>query len=352
MLDTAFLVRRQNPGFLLTSLSYVGGLLVGLTVSAVLLVHAGVPASALVDEFLIATFLTSDGLSQTATAALPLVLVGLASAVAMRVRFWNIGVEGQLWLGAIASTWVALNGSGPEVLRLPAMFVLAALAGAAWIAIPLFLKLKWGVNEVISTLLLGSVAFLLVQHLLFGVWRDPSNSFPVTATFPVASWFPVLGWGQLHAGIFLVAAIALSIWFVMEHNRVGFYADAVGFNAKAARATGLPVLSIALGLVLLSGALSGVAGMMIVAGTEHRLNQSVGNGYLFSAIVIAYLARAKPLWVVVISFALGAVFTAGNVLKVFYSISEAMIVLMQGAVLMSILMAQFFSSYSLKRPKN
>ncbi|MCM2402777.1 ABC transporter permease [Rhizobium sp. S153] len=350
MLDTAFLVRRQQPGFLLSSLCYVGGLAMGLAISAVLLVQAGVPPEALIDEFIVAAFLTSDGLSQTVTAALPLVLVGLASAVAMRVRFWNIGIEGQLWLGAVAATWVALNGIGPATLQLPLMMALAALAGAGWIAISLFLKLKWGVNEVISTLLLGSVAFLLVQHLLFGAWRDPANSFPVTAAFAETARFSGLGWGQLHAGLFVVLAVAFVVWFALEHTRAGFYADAVGLNPMTALATGLPVRRTVIGLVLLSGALSGLAGMMIVSGTEHRLNQTIGNGYLFSAIVIAYLARAKPLWVLVVALALGAVFTAGNVLKVFYSISEAMIVLVQGTVLLSILMAQFFSTYSLSRP--
>lgn len=295
MFDAAFLVRRQAPGFWLSGLCYAGGLLVGLAISAFLLVQAGVPAEALVDEFLVATFLTSDGLSQTVTAALPLVLVGLASAVAMRVRFWNIGIEGQLWLGAVAATWVTLDGIGPEKLRLPLMILFAALVGAAWIAFPLWLKLKWGVNEVISTLLLGNVAFLVVQHLLFGAWRDPATNFPVTPAFAQSSRFTMVGWGQLHYGLLVVAAVAVALWYALEHTRLGFYADAVGHNAKAARATGLPVGLTIIGLVLLSGALAGIAGVTIVAGTEHRLNQAVGNGYLFSAIVIAYLARARPL---------------------------------------------------------
>ena len=344
MLDSAFLVRRQQPPVWLSGLCYAAGLVVGLAVSALLLVNAGVPAGALVDEFLVATFLTEDGLS------LPLILVGLGSAVAMRVRFWNIGIEGQLWLGAVAATWVALNGIGPESLRLPLMLALAAAAGAGWILISLVLKLRWGVSEVISTLLLGSVAFLIVQHLLFGVWRDPANSFPVTTIFPPAARFPALGWGPFHGGVAVVAAVALAMWYLLGHTRLGFYADAVGRNPRAATATGLPVRATVIGLVLLSGALCGMAGMLIVAGTEHRLNQSVGTGYLFSAIVIAYLARARPLGVVIVAVALGAVYTAGNVLKVFYSISEAMIVLAQGAVLLSLLMAQFFSTYSLHRP--
>lgn len=350
MLDSAFLVRRQQTSFWLSVGSYAGGLFAGLAISAFLLIRAGVPPGTLVDEFLVTAFFTSSGFAQTATVALPLAMVGLASALAMRVRFWNIGIEGQLWAGAVAATWVAIGQIGPEPLRLPLMVVLGIVAGAGWIALPLLFKLRWGVNEVISTLLLGNVAFFLVQHLLFGVWRDPASSFPITTAFPSASRFSPVGWERLHSGLWLALAVAGLVWLLLERSRVGFYADAIGKNLKTAEASGLPVLPTVVFFVLLSGGLAGLAGVMIVAGTEHRLNQAVGHGYLFSAIVIAFLARAKPLWIVVVALIVGAIYTAGNVLKVFYSISEAMIVLMQGTVLMSILMAQFFSTYSIHRP--
>ncbi len=351
MLDATVLVRRQQTPLWLSIASYAGGIFVGLALSAALLIAVGVPAGALVDEFLVATFFTSDGLAQTATAAIPLILVGLSAAIAMRVRFWNIGIEGQLWLGAIGATWVALHDIGPAALRLPLMLATAFAAGVAWIALPLYLKRRFAVSEVISTLLLGNIAFLLVQHLLFGAWRDPANSFPITAAFGDDEVFaPIAGWGQVHAGLWISLAAGVIVWFVLERTRLGFYAEAVGLNPQAARATGLPVtLTVGL-LVLASGGLSGLAGAMVVAGTEHRLTQSIGNGYLFSAIVIAFLARARPLAAVAIAFVLGGVFTAGSVLKVFYSISEAIIVLIQGAVLIAVLVSEFFARYRLNRP--
>lgn len=351
MLNTAFLVRRQEPGFALSSLTYGGGLVFGLCLSALLLVIIGVPAEALIDEFLIATFMDPDGLAQTVTTAAPLVLVGLASAIAMRVRFWNIGVEGQLWIGAIAATFVALNEIGPDVLRLPLMMLAAFVGGAIWIALCLVLKMRWGVSEVITTLLSGNIAFLFVQHLLFGVWRDPASSFPITQEFPDASQFASLGWGQVHSGVFVTLLIGLVIWYLLEWSRLGYYAEAAGWNTSTARQTGLPVATTIATIVLTSGGLSGLGGALIVAGTEHHLNQSLGNGYLFSAIVIAYLARSKPFWVIVTAIILAAVYTAGNVLKVFYSVPEAIIVLSQGIVLMSILISQFFSTYSINLSK-
>ncbi|MEQ9608995.1 MAG: ABC transporter permease [Kiloniellaceae bacterium] len=350
MLDSAILVRRQEPGFARNAACYAGGLAAGLALSVLLLVWAGVPPEAIVNELVVEAFFTADGIAQTTTAAIPLILVGVATVITMRLQFWNIGIEGQLWLGAIAAAWIALGDVGPEAARLPLMLLAGFLAGGAWMALPLLLKLRWGVSEVISTLLLGSVAFLLVQHLLFGVWRDPATGFPISEAFDPAERFAPLGWGQLHAGLWVALAAGLLVWLLLDRTRLGFYAKAIGLNRTAARAAGMPVYrSIAL-LVLGAGGLCGLAGAVILAGTEHRLNQSVGVGYLFSGIVIAFLARSSPLAAMLIAFVVGGVFTAGGVLKVFYSVSEAVVVLIQGTVLMTVLVSHFFSAYRLTRP--
>jgi len=350
MLDSAILVRRQEPSFWLNAACYAGGLAAGLMLSVLLLIWAKVPPEAIVEELVVQAFFTAEGFAQTTTAAVPLILVGVATVITMRLRFWNIGIEGQLWLGAIAATAVALGDLGPETLRLPLMLAAAFAGGAAWMAIPLVLKLRWGVSEVISTLLLGSVAFLLVQHLLFGVWRDPATGFPISAAFDPAERFALLGWGQLHAGLWVALAAGLLAWLLLDHTRLGFYARAIGLNRKAAAAAGMPVGGTIALLVLGAGGLCGLAGAAIVAGTEHRLTQSIGTGYLFSAIVIAFLARAQPVAAVLIAFAVGGIFTAGGVLKVFYSVSEAVVVLIQGTVLMTVLVSHFFSAYHLTRP--
>lgn len=345
MLDSALLIRRQRVPLWLSVASYAGGLVFGLAVAALILVRLGVPLPALWQEFVVQTFLTEQGLGQTLTATVPLILVGLGTALALRVQFWNIGIEGQLWLGAMAATWVSINDVGPEALRLPLMLGLSLVAGALWIALPLVLKLRWNVSEVISTLLLGSIAFLWVQHQLFGAWRDTTTGFATSPTLDQVERLPLLGWGQLHAGLWVALAAVVVAAAVIFFTRLGFYARAVGANRRAARAAGLPVLLSVSTLVLGSGALCGLAGATIVAGTEFRLSQSIGAGYLFSGIVIAYLARSNPLAVLVVSFLLGGIYTAGGVLKVFYGVSEAMVLLVQGVVLLSVLAAQLFSDY-------
>lgn len=350
MLNSAFLIRRQDPGAWRTALGYGVGLLIGLGLSAAILVWVGVPPADLLQEFVIQTFMTSDGLAQTLTASAPLILVGLASAIAMRIRFWNIGIEGQMWVGAIAATWVALNQIGPEAMRLPLGLIAAFCAGALFIWPWMWMKARFGVNEVITTLLSANIAFLLVQHLLFGLWRDPANGFPITVEFPPASQFSTLGWGQIHTGLALALIIAVILYVILERSPLGYIANAIGFNRRTAIQTGLPVAAVSMIVTLSSGGLAGLAGAVILSGTEHRLSQALSSGYLFSAIVIAYLARSRPFWVVFVALALAAVYTAGNVLKVFYGVSEAVIVLAQGTVLISVLTANFFSTYVIHFP--
>lgn len=347
MFDRITLIRRQDVPATARVATYLGGLAVGLALACLLLVAAGVPAESLLDELVVQVFLSSDGLAQTVTAAAPLILVGLCSALATRVRFWNIGIEGQLWLGAIAAAAVGIYDIGPAALRVPLMLLAAGLAGAAWIFLPLLLKLRYAVSETVLTLLLSNIGFLCVQHLLFGAWKDPNNGFPLSPVMEPFEQLARFGWGNVGMGTVIAAAIALVAYVAIDRSRLGLQATAVGLNATTARATGLPVTATIATMVLLSGALAGLAGGVIVTGTEFRLSQYLGNNYTFSGIVIGFLGRAHPLGVIVAAFAVAGMFTAGSSLKVFYSLSDAVVVLIQGMVLISLLSAQFFSTYRL-----
>ena len=197
--------RLQSTGALL------GGVLFGLAISLALLLAQGIAITAVFAEFVGFVFLSDAGLASVAVEATPLVLAGLAGAVALKVRFWNIGIEGQLWLGAIGATGVALYDAGPEGMRLALMAAAAMAAGAAWIAIPALLRIRLGVNEIIATLLLNYVAFLLVQHLVFAspapveptATAEPEaipapTAVPIPATLPATgsiahnAWWPAL----------------------------------------------------------------------------------------------------------------------------------------------------------------
>ncbi|WP_314410487.1 ABC transporter permease [Pseudomonas kuykendallii] len=331
--------------------TFVGGLAGGILLGLALLVWAGVPTESLLDDLFVQVFISPQGLAQTLTLTVPLILVGLSSAVAMRVKFWNIGIEGQLWLGAIGATAVSLYGVGPEALRLPLMLLGSALFGAAWIALPLVLRLRLQVSELVVTLLLSNIAYLLLQHLLFGAWRDPANSFPMSMQIGGDERLALLGFGNLHSGLFIALAVTLLVAMLSERSRLGFHAAAIGANPQVARAAGIPVgLTLAI-MVLLSGALSGLAGGLIITGSEYRLTQNIGWNMTFSGIVIAFVARFKPLWILPTAFALAGLYNAGSTLKVFYGLSDAVVVLLQGLILMSLLVAQFFAHYRIDMKK-
>lgn len=339
------LERRQQFSALRSATTYTLGLVLGLTCGLLVLLAAGAPASTLLDDLVVQVFFSSMGLAQTLTLAVPLILVGLSATAAMRLRFWNVGIEGQLWLGAIGATLVALSDIGSDSLRLPTMLIAAAIAGAAWIAVPLILKLKANVNELVVTLLLSNVAYLLLQHLLFGVWKDPVNSFPVSPRFDGHEQLASLGFGNLHSGIYIALGVTLLMAILVQKSRTGFYADVIGHNRPTALATGIPVTATITLMILLSGALAGLAGGLIVTGVEHRLTQTIGINTTFSGIVIAFIARFNPLAVLPTAILLAGIYNAGGTLKVFYGIPDAIVVLIQGIVLLSLLMIQFFRSY-------
>ena len=341
-------MRRQHAPYSLRATCFALGIAAGLLLSTAVLISSGVPAGALVSEFIVHVFFTSRGLAHTTILSAPLILVGLGAAIAVKLRFWNIGVEGQLWCGALAATGIAIFDAGPDGLRLPLMLGASMVAGAVWIGVPAFFKLRYRVNEIIMTLLMTYIAFLIVQHLLFGAWQDPSVTFPVSPRLDEHERLSRLGWGKTHAGTIVALLAGFMMWVIMERSRFGYYADAIGKNVVAARVSGIPVVMTVVGAVVLSGGLSGLAGGIIVAGTEFRLTQFLGHGYTFSAIVIAFIARFRPLQVILTGFILAGVYTAGETLKVFYTVPEAAVILVEGSILLCFLISQFFSTYQIR----
>jgi simple sugar transport system permease protein len=162
------LARRETADFGLNATSLLGGLGAGMVTAVVILLCNGLSLTDVVQEFIVSTFLRSDGLSLVMVAVTPLILSGLAGAVALAVRFWNIGIEGQMWAGAAAATAIALYHVGPDHMRLMTMGLAATIAGATWIVAPLVLRYTLKINEIITTLLLNHVALLFTQQLLFG----------------------------------------------------------------------------------------------------------------------------------------------------------------------------------------
>jgi general nucleoside transport system permease protein len=323
------------------------GITVGLTGSAVFLLAIGIPQSALLREFIIYPFAPYGGLDRTVVRAIPLSLMGLAVAAGLRIRFWNIGIEGQFWAGAMASTAIAIFDLGPSETRLVLIGVAAAVAGGFWSYMPAEAKVRLGASELISTLLLNYIAFLLVQHLLFGAWRDNTSRFPVSASFDAGERLLPFGFGRVHTGVFVVIAAAVFYWWLIKVSRFGKFIEATAANPIAAGLIGLPVDRMTVMVGVLSGALAGLAGFVVVAGQEFRLTQFIGQNYIFAAVLVAFLGRMSALGCLLAAIGIGGIYTAADTLKAFYQLPLAMVVTVQSILFLAIALSTFIPQYQL-----
>jgi simple sugar transport system permease protein len=323
-------------------------LLAGFAISAGVLAANGVDVSSIYEEFIVFTFFDRLGLSSVLIQCSPLILVGLSAAVAFRVQFWNIGIEGQFFFGAIGGTLVAIHDWGPPEIRLGLMFVAALIGGFLWMLVPALLKLKLGVNEIITTLLLNYVAFYFVMNQVYGPWKDRTDNFPHTQLFDSVERLPPLGWEKVHSGLVLSLVLAALVWWLMQRSRFGAYMRFVGANPRMALAVGVPVTLVVFLAAALSGALSGAAGFVMTAAQEYRLSPTLAYGYVFSGIVIAFLARNNPIGVVVVAFLLGGLYVAGQNLKVFYELPASVVGLIEAIIVMCVASSEFLIRHRLR----
>ncbi|MCL4214797.1 MAG: ABC transporter permease [Gemmatimonadales bacterium] len=247
--------------------------------------------------------------SATLVRATPLLFVGLAVAVAFRANVLNIGAEGQLVVGAMLASVVALGGAGaPRLLVVPAMMVAGAAGGAVWAGIAAWLRRRFGVLEVISTILLNFVALALLSWAVRGPLQEPTGVYPQSSPFPPSSHWPFLLTGQrLHLGFALGVGLALLAWFLLARSAAGFRLRLVGAGAPAARSAGGVAAERTITRVfLLSGACAGLAGASEVGGVTWALYEGLSPGYGYTAIAVALLARLDPRWVIVSAVFFGA----------------------------------------------
>jgi general nucleoside transport system permease protein len=246
--------------------------------------------------------------SATLVRSTPLILIGLGIALAFRGGALNIGAEGQFYAGATAATWVGLQvGTQPGWIAIPAVWVAAALAGSLWVSLPVWLKLRFGVLEVISTLLLNFVAEALVSLIVQGPLQEHQHIYPQSDSIAEVARLPLLTGTRLHAGFLLALVLATGLWYVFARTLWGFRLRAVGVSPRAAEISGRIDSRRMIALALLgSGALAGLAGGVEVGGVSYALFQNLSPGYGFSGIAVALLARLHPLGVIVTGVLLGA----------------------------------------------
>lgn len=339
---------RQQMAWHWQALILAVSLVIGLGISAAILIAAGVPGGELLDEFVILTLFDAQSLRAVLFQAAPIVMVGIAGCLAFRARFWNLGLEGQMIWGGIAATAISLFEVGPESTRLALMFVAATLAGLAWALAPVLLKLNLRVNEIISTLMLNYIAANFLLHLVYGAWKDPKDSFPYSPQYRAFERLPEMFDGYSMA-IPLAVLVALFAWWFVGICRAGLYLRFVDANPRVADAVGVPVRKVIVGTVLLSGGFAGIAGFVVAAGQEGRLTQAFYQGYGFSGILIAFLARNNPLAATIVALLVATLFVAGRNLQVFYQIPFSMVQLIQALIVICVASSDFFIRHRIRR---
>ncbi|HWQ43363.1 MAG TPA: ABC transporter permease [Desulfosporosinus sp.] len=289
-------------------LSFLGIAVLTLLITILLIRLVGSSVDQAFSSFLSGIFGSFYSVSEVMVKATPLILTGLGVAVGSRSGFINIGAEGQLYMGAIAVTCIAfwLNDL-PAIVMIPLVILGGFVFGGVWSVIPGFLKARFGISEVITTLMFNYIAISIVGILVRTLLKDPSNSLPMSSFLPDSATLPViLSSTRLHAG-FLVALISVVlVWLLVWKTPAGYEMRAVGLNPRACKCSGISVYKNIIRSSLISGGLAGIAGVCEVAGLHHKLLEGISPGYGYIAIIVALLGKNHPVGVVISALGIAA----------------------------------------------
>lgn len=319
---------------------------VGLVVAGITLRLLGYQPVTMGLEALGYTLGSSFGLQDLGTLVTPLLLTGLAAMIAMRVNLWNIGGEGQFYMGAWAAAGIGIFFDGPSALMLVIMFIAGGAMGAIWIALPAYARAKANVDEIITTLLMNFVAILWVGYFAAGPWRDPKETITASSLkiqYALPEWF-----GIWNIGIFLVLVVIVGSWLFFNKTVWGYETSYVGANPDSARYAGIPAARRIMMTMLLSGAVAGVAGMIEVSGTVSRLQVGISSQFGYLGIVIAALAAGSHIGIVVAAVLMGILLNAGIIFET-QGLSLNAVVALTGWLLLLVGVAQVASGYRLTR---
>jgi simple sugar transport system permease protein len=357
--------RLRRPRWLLVAVP-AGSLVFAFFASGLVLFATGHNALSSYRQLFDAAFVSTGALSQTLTTATPLAFTGLAAAAAFRMRLFNIGGEGQLYVGAITAGAAGLyfgGKGGPSPFAIAAMVVAGCAGGAAWALIPGILRAFFRTNEIITSLMLNYVAATLLTYLIFNTesyWRQTkgfnATVFPTGKPLPPSAVWPaatlhVQGGLSLPLGAGIAALVAVLLWFLYTRTRFGFEAQVLGDSPRAARYAGMRTRRKILAVMAISGALAGLGGASQTGDFRHALDGDP-NGlqkqlYGYSGIVVAALARYNPVAVIPIAFVIGGLQNAGNTLQG-ASFPSGLVGVMQGIILFSALGGELLVRYRIR----
>ncbi len=321
-------------------------ILIALCAGSLLIAALGHNPLEVYRDMMTGSLATKTARSATVKIAVPLLGAAVAIAPAFKMKFWNIGAEGQILAGGIAASYFALfhyqNMSRPALIL--TMFLAGALAGGIVGLIPAFFKAKWGTNETLFTLMLNYIVLGIEQYFQNGPWKDPTGTgFPIIAMFNKAARLPkVFG---VHIGWIIVLALTVLMFLYLKYTKHGYEIAVVGESERTARYAGMSVSWIIMRTMFISGAIAGIVGFITVCGADYTLNANTAGGVGFTAITVAWLAGLNPIVMVAIAFFLAILSKGSNTIQTNFKIPASAAQVLTGIILFFMLGCEFFINY-------
>jgi simple sugar transport system permease protein len=345
--------RREHRPLALVVATPLIAIAAAMAIAGVLIAIAGAPVLEAYWLILKGAYGSRLSATETLTRAAPLILTGLAAAVAFRARLWNIGGEGQLYLGAIAVAWMSSHVLGDlhPAIQIPLLLVFGAIAGMVLLLAPLWLRLRFSVDEVVTTLLLNFVAVLFVSMLIDTVLKDPmAFGWPQSQSVADQAMLPkLLSRSRLHLGLIIAIALAVVLHFIQSRTVFGMQSRAAGLNPQGAVFAGVPLGRTLVIVACLSGGLAGLAGAIEVMGVKGYVTTDLSPGYGYSGIVVAMLANLNPLGVVLAGLFTATMFVGADGMSRSLGIPSYIADVIVALSLLTMLIAVFFTQYRIRR---
>ena len=305
-------------------------------------------------------FVGNFNIAQTLLNSVPLIFTGLAVAFAFRCGLFNIGAEGQLYLGSLASTYIATAIILPAILHVPLILIAGALAGGLWAFLPGILKAKTGSHEVITTMMMSWIGVFFSSYVIRNILKDPRTDLPVSKTIyksaeliKIDKILPIqaLKGTRLHIGFFIAILTALLIWYIIKKTTIGYEVRAVGFNPYASEYAGISISKNIILALFISGMLAGLAGSVEIAGLHHKLWDRYSAMYGFTGIAIALLAKNNPIGVIFAAILFGAIQAGGKTMQLDANVPVDMTDILEGIVIFAVAAEEIIKMFIRAREK-
>lgn len=280
-----------------------------------------------------------------------LLCISLAITPAFKMKFWNIGAEGQVLVGGLATAacMICLGGKIPNALLIVVMIIASILAGAVWAVIPAVFKVKFNTNETLFTLMMNYVGIQLVSYFVM-LWESPKGSGKIGIINQTnhEGWFPVIGEYDYLLNILIVLIITVFMYVYLKYSKHGYEISVVGESENTARYIGIHVKKVVLRTMFLSGAVCGIAGLLLVGGTNHTITTTTADNRGFTAIMVSWLAKFNPIYMIITSFILVFLEKGANEISTVFNLNQSFADIITGIILFFIIGSEFFIHYQIK----